>query len=130
MSYTKTTWANGDIITAEKLNHMEDGIENAGGGNTFFLTQTYDEATDETYWLANEVYDQDKTYTNLYVVDNEGRYISGLTPITSGFSNIKVEPFSNPNVYIDAYSHDANDDTLLKYNRASFVGSITLTEDD
>ena len=31
MSYTKQTWVNGDIITAEKLNHMEDGIENAGG---------------------------------------------------------------------------------------------------
>ena len=26
MSYTKQTWANGDIITASKLNHMEDGI--------------------------------------------------------------------------------------------------------
>ena len=26
MSYTKQTWANGDIITAAKLNHMEDGI--------------------------------------------------------------------------------------------------------
>lgn len=26
MSYIKQTWANGDIITAEKLNHIEDGI--------------------------------------------------------------------------------------------------------
>lgn len=26
MSYTKTTWSNGDTITAEKLNHAEDGI--------------------------------------------------------------------------------------------------------
>lgn len=29
MSYTEQTWANGDIITAEKLNHMEDGIAGA-----------------------------------------------------------------------------------------------------
>lgn len=27
MSYEKQTWASGDIITAEKLNHIEDGIE-------------------------------------------------------------------------------------------------------
>lgn len=27
MSYTKTTWANGDTITAEKLNNAESGIE-------------------------------------------------------------------------------------------------------
>jgi len=32
MSYTPTTWENGDVITAEKLNHMEDGISNADKG--------------------------------------------------------------------------------------------------
>ena len=26
MSYTKTTWATGDVITAEKLNNIEDGV--------------------------------------------------------------------------------------------------------
>lgn len=29
MAYTKQTWECGDIITAEKLNHMEDGIAKA-----------------------------------------------------------------------------------------------------
>lgn len=28
MAYVKTTWANGDIITATKLNNMETGISN------------------------------------------------------------------------------------------------------
>lgn len=27
MAYTKQTWNNGDIITADKLNHIEDGVE-------------------------------------------------------------------------------------------------------
>jgi len=27
MSYEKNTWVTGDVITAEKLNHMEDGID-------------------------------------------------------------------------------------------------------
>ena len=30
MSYEKTTWQTGDIVTAEKLNNIENGIENAG----------------------------------------------------------------------------------------------------
>lgn len=30
MNYEKQVWASGDIITADKLNHMEDGIDNAG----------------------------------------------------------------------------------------------------
>lgn len=29
MSYTPTQWQTGDTITAEKLNNMENGIENA-----------------------------------------------------------------------------------------------------
>lgn len=32
MAYEKQAWACGDVITADKLNHMEDGI--AGGGIT------------------------------------------------------------------------------------------------
>ena len=33
MAYEKQTWQTGDVVTAAKLNHMEDGIE-AGGGVT------------------------------------------------------------------------------------------------
>lgn len=32
MAYTKQTWNNGDIITADKLNHIEDGIVNSENG--------------------------------------------------------------------------------------------------
>ena len=31
MAYTKNTWNTGDIVSSQKLNHMEDGIANAGG---------------------------------------------------------------------------------------------------
>ena len=33
MAYNKNTWQNGDIITAEKLNNIEDGIENVDSLN-------------------------------------------------------------------------------------------------
>ena len=32
MSYTPTTWKKGDVITSAKLNKMEQGIANGGGG--------------------------------------------------------------------------------------------------
>lgn len=35
MTYEKQTWVNGETITQEKLNHIEDGIANAGGGAEF-----------------------------------------------------------------------------------------------
>lgn len=34
MSYEKNTWAEGDVVTSEKLNHIEDGVANAGGGGS------------------------------------------------------------------------------------------------
>lgn len=33
MAYEKQEWKCGDVVTAEKLNHMEDGIAEAGGGS-------------------------------------------------------------------------------------------------
>lgn len=54
MSYEKQTWATGDIVTADKLNHMEDGI--ASGGSCYdaeFYVTVVDDApvitTDATY---------------------------------------------------------------------------------
>ena len=32
MAYTPKEWENGDIITAEDLNHLEQGVAGAGGG--------------------------------------------------------------------------------------------------
>lgn len=55
MSYTPNTWQTGDTITAAKLNKMEQGIANAGGGgggvlaiadNNGTLNKTWQEITD------------------------------------------------------------------------------------
>lgn len=39
MSYTPTNWKRGDVITADKLNNIEQGIVNAGtgGGDAFIV---------------------------------------------------------------------------------------------
>lgn len=42
MSYTKQNWQTGDIITAEKLNHMEDGIEELSKEYDFILYHNID----------------------------------------------------------------------------------------
>lgn len=40
MSYDKQNWQTGDVITANKLNHIEDGIAGAGGGGGVLITET------------------------------------------------------------------------------------------
>ena len=44
MSYEKQTWQTGDVITDDKLNHMEDGIAGAGG-EPLLVHESYDEET-------------------------------------------------------------------------------------
>jgi len=43
MAYIKTVWENGDVITKEKLNNIEDGIANAGGGGSPMKSTTHAE---------------------------------------------------------------------------------------
>lgn len=53
MSYTPTTWANGDTITATKLNNAEQGIVNAGIGFDAVITYTSDIPAESTYTLVS-----------------------------------------------------------------------------
>ena len=64
MSYTPTKWQTGDTITAEKLNNMEDGIENAN--ELFIVTCTpdspdYSGTMDKTVAEINEAYQAGRT---------------------------------------------------------------------
>ena len=60
MSYTKQTWANGDIITAAKLNHIEDGIA--------AVDQKIDETVEE---LSTEYAKSDGSYEGMTVGNAE-----------------------------------------------------------
>ena len=77
MSYTPTEWKSGDVITAEKLNHIEEGIGEAGGssgGGALILrplaTPQAGHALDfeETF---DEVYDALQAGTPCYVIQTE-----------------------------------------------------------
>lgn len=49
MAYTPNTWATGDTITAAKLNHMEDGISEAGSYDAVILLTHADNSALDTY---------------------------------------------------------------------------------
>lgn len=62
--YTKQTWKTGDVITEEKLNHMEEGI---ASGGVFVVGGTYDESTTTTTL--------DKTYKEIVDAFNAGQNV-------------------------------------------------------
>lgn len=53
MSYTKQNWQTGDTITAEKLNHMEDGI--SGGVLVVLITVGPPESDEQDPALTADV---------------------------------------------------------------------------
>lgn len=47
MAYEKYNWVDGEVITAQKLNHIEGGVEdNSGGAKVKYLDFYYDYSTD------------------------------------------------------------------------------------
>ena len=75
MAYTKTTWQDGDIITSEKLNKIEQGIYNTSSngsendnGSIFYIDATMD---------ANRTMSLVKNVTGQQILDaiNSGKFV-------------------------------------------------------
>lgn len=65
--YTKQTWADGDIITAAKLNHIEQGIVDSGC-KQFLVTVTKEQS------LSDYTYTPDHTFDEVMSLINDGYY--------------------------------------------------------
>lgn len=84
MSYTPNTWATGDTITAAKLNNIEDGIANAGGGWDAIIRLTHAE---------NSGYDDDENITPSIV---DGTYADLVAKMQDGGCPCILVEYANP----------------------------------
>lgn len=85
MAYVKTTWATGDVITAEKLNNAENQIENL---TPYIITPTASAGTitlNLTWQEIKDLLDAGQTlvvkappYYIQEAVENEGMYGVGI----------------------------------------------------
>ena len=90
MSYVEQTWSQGDVITAEKLNHMESGIAESGGGSSsggIYITTSYGA------YNARRI---DKTYGEIKEI-----FESGITPIVGLICQYSSDPGFEP--YVDTW---------------------------
>lgn len=96
MAYEKQTWANGDVITAAKLNHIEDGVEvasNSGEVVAFSFYRYVDEQTGEVVDVlvgdpaptVNDIVEalQQNKRVLVAVTDNVLGYSSGVSELIS-----------------------------------------------
>lgn len=106
MTYTKNTWANGDVITAAKLNNMEDGIANAGGGWPWFTVTTQGFSNQAEFNSANFCY--------VKAVES-GQYAGQLVAIGEAGSlfPVSIYAYGNETLYYTISLPPANDIQLM-----------------
>lgn len=92
MGYVKNTWQSGDVVTAAKLNHIEDGIANAA--ISIRLT-----TEDEVFYTADktwkEIYDAMAAGfgMNIYYVDIAETGVNvTMGHVISVYSDLQEEP--------------------------------------
>lgn len=106
MAYVKTTWQTGDVITAEKLNNMEDGIE---GAVAYDHVVNYDEGSSQFDTSASDIvgWIGDGETVGLsyngapcapFLYTGEDDYPYSATVLIAGSSGVNVK-----RAYIEAY---------------------------
>ena len=98
MAYTKQTWNCGDVISAEKLNHMEDGIEASG---VDYPIVVHFEKVDGN-WTA------DKEYSELRTAIENGTPVKGCVKHNDGYNDnyYYMDMYSNYHVAITGHCLD------------------------
>lgn len=79
MAYTKTNWKDGDVISAERMNKIEKGIEDAwssGGSEDIIIPFTYNAYIDE--WTMGS------SYAEMQQAMDEGKALRFNISITNG----------------------------------------------
>ena len=56
MSYTPTEWKNGDTITAEKMNNIENGVSNAVTGKMAMISLSAEGFSSASHQFGNFIY--------------------------------------------------------------------------
>lgn len=106
MAYTKNTWNTGDIVSSQKLNHMEDGIANAGA-----LVVTENDTV------------LDKTWQEILDAIAAGRVVN-IIEVGEGYATV-VSPVSSASLEENNYMVYTPDETV-SYKAASANGYPTL----
>ena len=127
MSYEKTTWKTGDKVTAQKLNNIENGIENAGNAfsikmenvnNTFVLDKTFRQIKDAVingYVISLSYYYFDESSSSaLYNWYSFVCYRENISNVNSSVQEITVH-FSE-NIYELGVSYFTTEKQISEYS--------------
>lgn len=121
MSYTPTTWAAGDTVTAAKLNKLEQGVASSGGVLVVNIDEEYT-TLDKTWQEIHDALAHGIPCVTVYTYDDveQGQIVSvsasagtgqhivnalsaqGTTPVVVKWTATSADGYP---AYVDAYPH-------------------------
>ena len=124
MSYTPTEWKSGDVVTSAKLNKLEQGVADAGGGLIVNVSLTYDETSDSVV-----VSNVEETIDEILAAIAEGQSVE----MHVARSDYEQDPHTDFEVYhcVDAYTGDAEsiaidfEEIYIQFPNATTIKIIT-----
>lgn len=126
MAYTPTEWATGDIITAEKLNKMENGIAVAGlqlyGPYKASGTATIEAGAGETDFVSLQNMEDVNGITVDFPDDTDALIL--LSYFTSGAQTCAVQGVGCPYVYDGSWAPAGV--TLMNTASSESSGEVTV----
>ena len=136
MSYEKTVWTAGDIITAEKLNNIENGVEAASGGGYNLAVVTVTNSTGDDFYVSFTnctivvVDDQNNIFTRSGIVAGTPQYIIPSNPMLSANYKYTFDILSDSDIYDVTVNGNtvpfATDKYAYTYNDSSYPDTINI----
>ena len=117
MSYEKQTWSTGETITANKLNHMEDGIADGGSGGGSLRINISMEVDGDT-----ATYTMDKTWQQIHDAFANGSDCYGYMQVDATIVRYNIEVVSSE--YFEVRTNGF-DDTAFRASSADDYPSLT-----
>lgn len=138
MAYEKQTWTTGEVITQEKLNHIEDGIADMVSGfetNMFFVTQNEDEtyATTMDYNGITTFYNAHGYYPICIYSGYGYGAIYGLPLLYAGKYTSDEPPYADGYIFAGIEADNGNvlfDTVTIKSNGTIEVGHLNVPQND
>lgn len=124
MAYNKTTWQTGDIVTADKLNNLEQGVANA---QTMIVHVTeggsddpFDFILDCTWSEIKTAFDAGMSVKASLQIEEDGVHVSTMTPmIGCYYSETEYGVTFNPTDITPPDFIASSPDDYPSYNRSN-----------
>lgn len=129
MAYTPKTWECGETITADALNHIEQGIAQSGGGSEPLIVrydheETTDDVTkryyDKTWQEVKDAFDAGRT-VYLYVDDGMRVFLVGVREASDSPIPLPAEATFTSGASSARYLADSADGYLYREKQSGSV---------